>query len=191
MTENIQLQKIVVYGVIIKMSGDNLGVLRWVLYGCKGVHILSHRKHDYTARVLSRGSFDAYTACNNAVDLAVFFRLIFLFKVFFDISESGLIRETGYRSRAVGLPLAEDDLRVFMRLCLVFAGEIEVDIRFLISLKAQKGLEGNVEAVLYKLRSAYGAFFVRQVAAGGTGIALYLIGIKIAVMTNLAPVMRT
>ena len=50
---------------------------------------------------------------------------------------------------------------------LVFAGEVQVDIRHLVALEAKEGFKRNVEAVLDQRIAADRAFFVRQIHADG------------------------
>ena len=58
-----------------------------------------------------------------------------------------------------------------MGLGLIFAGEIEVDVRHLVAAEAQEGLKGDAEALLGKLCSAFRAAGVGQIrAAGGMGL---------------------
>ena len=50
---------------------------------------------------------------------------------------------------------------------LVFAGEVQVDVRHLVALEAQEGFKGNVEPVLHQGIAADGTLFVRQVHTDG------------------------
>ena len=56
---------------------------------------------------------------------------------------------------------------VIMDARLVFAREIQVDIRYLVTLEAEEGLEGDVEALLGERLAAPGADLVRQIDAAG------------------------
>ena len=78
-----------------------------------------------------------------------------------------------------------------MRLTLVFSGEIQVNIRFLISLKAQEGFKGNVKPVLHKRLAAVRAKLIRHVTARITGIGSYLRGIKVVIVTIGTAIMGT
>ena len=59
-----------------------------------------------------------------------------------------LIRQSTDGTCTEGLPGAEDNLRIFVRLGLILSGEIQINIRLLISLKAQEGFKGNIKTVL-------------------------------------------
>ena len=50
---------------------------------------------------------------------------------------------------------------------LVFAREIQVDIRHLVALEAEEGLERNIETLLGERLAALGTDLVRQVDAAG------------------------
>ena len=52
-----------------------------------------------------------------------------------------------------------------MGIRLVFAGEVQVDIRHFVTAKSQEGLKGDVEAVLLKLASALRTYRIRQIRA--------------------------
>ena len=52
---------------------------------------------------------------------------------------------------------------------LVFAGEVQVDIRHLAAAEAQESLEGDVKAVLHILGAADRAYLVRHVGAAAVG----------------------
>ena len=78
-----------------------------------------------------------------------------------------------------------------MSLTLILTGEIQVNIRFLVSLKAKEGLKGNVKSVLYKRFPAYRTVLIRHITPCISCIRLYLRRIKIIIMTVGTPVMRT
>ena len=83
------------------------------------------------------------------------------FKIILHITESGLVRQGCNGSGTESLSCAEDNLRVFMRLGLVLTGEVQVDIRLLISLESQERLERNIKAILMKFLSTHRADLVR------------------------------
>lgn len=61
--------------------------------------------------------------------------------------------------------LPEEHLGVFMRVGLVVAGEVKVDVRRLLAVEAEEGLERDVVPVHQHRRAALGAVFRRQVEA--------------------------
>ena len=63
--------------------------------------------------------------------------------------------------------LAEHLHAVGVRLGLIFAGEVEVDIRDLVAAEAEERLERDIEPVFVKLCPALRAHGVRQVRAAG------------------------
>ena len=72
--------------------------------------------------------------------------------VLFNIAKRRFIRNRADGTRAEGMPRPENHLRVLMRLALVLAGEIQVDIRFLVPGKDIPGATGQVRAGYSKLR---------------------------------------
>ena len=77
-----------------------------------------------------------------------------------------------------------------MRAALVLSREIQVDIRLLVTLKAEEGFKWNIEAVLFKRFPADRAIFIRHVTASHTCKFPDLLGIKIKIMTIGAVIMR-
>ena len=78
------------------------------------------------------------------------FRLLLasLLIIILHITESRLVRQRTDGSRPEGLAFSENNLRIAVGLTLIVAGEVQVDIRLLVSLKSQEGLKGNIKAVL-------------------------------------------
>ena len=71
-----------------------------------------------------------------------------LFIIIFHITKGGLICQRTDGSCTEGLACSEDNLRIVVCLALVIPGEIQVDIRLLISLESQEGLEWNIKSFL-------------------------------------------
>ena len=87
--------------------------------------------------MLSRASAHSRTALYNPVDFAVSLLASALFKIIFHITERRLIRQRADRTGTERLSCAENNFRIFMRLTLIFAGKVQVDIRLLIPLKSE------------------------------------------------------
>ena len=119
-----------------------------MLYRCKGIDGLSQRKNDDTARMLSGGPAHSGTSHDDPVDLAVPFAGSPFFIVFFYIAKCSLVCQCTNSPCTEGLTCAEDNLRIFMRLGLVITGEIQVDIRLLVSLETKERLERNIKSFL-------------------------------------------
>ena len=90
------------------------------------------------------------TSGSNTVDLTGPLMNATFFKIILHITESGLVRQGCNGSGTKSLTRAEDNLRVFMRLGLVLTGEVQVDIRLLISLKSQECFKRDVCFVIFK-----------------------------------------
>ena len=78
---------------------------------------------------------------------------------------------------------------VGMGLGLVFAGEVQVDIGHLVAAKAQEGLKGDVEAVLFELAAAFWADGIRQVRTAAIALG-YIEGGVLALRVRAAIVRR-
>ena len=140
--------------------------------------------------MLARGAPHTDTALHKAVNLALSLSGPVLLKVVFHIAEGRLFRQGTYGARAEGLPLSENDLRVGVRRALVLSRKVQVDIRFLISLKAEEGLKGNIKTVFSHLCAAMRADLIRHIAARGARKLLRNLRIEIRVAAVRADVMR-
>ena len=95
-----------------------------MLHRGKGVDVLSHGKHDDTAGMLSGTSPDAGTALGNPVDFTGSLVDASLLIVVLYITECGFVRKGRNGTGTEGLSGAENNFRVFVRLTLVFTGEV-------------------------------------------------------------------
>ena len=194
MPQNIQLQQIGINGVIIKMRADNIavGVIRRMLHRGKGVDILSHRKDDNAARMLAGRPPDSRASLHNPVYFAAAFVNSFFLIIVFHKTESGLVCQCPDGSRLKGLSGAEDNLCVFVRLCLIFPRKIQVNIRLLVPLEPQKGLKRNVKAEFLHFSAAHRTVFIRHIAPGHSHLPVFfhVRRIKLHVLVILAQIMR-
>ena len=192
MAEDIELQQIVVNGMIIKMCRDNIcrHIIRRVLYRRKRIDILAERKYDDPSRMLTGTPSDSGASLYDPVNLAVTLSLFPLFKIILNIAKGSLIGKRANGARAERLPVPEYDFCIFVRVTLVIPGKVQVDIWFLVALETEERLKRDIKAVLYELLPAYGAHLIRHIPAAPSCICPYFFGIKIAVMAALAVVVR-
>ena len=102
-------------------------------------------RHDHhAAGVLTGGALDAGAAQRQAVFLGVIDGALPLVQIFFNVAVGRFILNTGHRTGLEHVGLAEQFLCVAVHIRLVLAGEVQVDIRFLITVEAEEGLEGDV-----------------------------------------------
>ena len=150
MSQNIQLQQVMVDGMVVKVCGYGIRghIIRRMLYRGEGVNILPQRQYNNTAGMLTSTSPHSGTSGSDTVDLAGPLMNATFFKIILHITESGLVRQGCNGSGTESLSCAEDNLRVFMRLGLVITGEIQVDIRLLVSLETKERLERNIKSFL-------------------------------------------
>ena len=183
-SQNIQFQQVVVDGVIVKMGGDGVRghIIRRMLHRGKGVNVLSHRQNNDTAGVLTGTSPDSGTPCDNPVDFAGSLVDAPLLKIIFHIPKGSLVRQGCNGSRTEGLSVAENNLRVLMGFTLVLTGEVQVNIRLLISLKSQEGFKRNIKALLGQRMSAHRAVLIRHITSGTATVFFYLRRVKVIVV---------
>ena len=192
LSQDIQLQQVVVDAVVVKMGGNGaLHIVGRMLDGRKGGHFLPVGKHHDAAGVLSRGTAHLGAAHGDALHLrpahagdAV------LLVVPEHIAVGGLVLHGADGPRLVGLALAEDHLGVGVGLGLVISRKVQVDIRLLVSLKAQEGLKRNVKAVLDELFPTDGAYCIRHVAARLVGVFLHHFAVEVHIVALGTAVMR-
>ena len=191
MSENIEFQQVMIDRMVIEMGRHDIGfhIVGRMLYRSKRVNILSHRQHDDAARMLPRASSDARTPHDKAIDLTGPFPHPMIFIIIFHIAKSRLIRQRTDRTRAVSLPVTENNFRIFMRLTLVFAGKIQIDIRLFIAFETEKRFKGNVKSFLLQRRSADRAILIRHITAGAAAESNDFLGIKIIIMTFRTQIM--
>ena len=97
----------------------------------KSIDVFPQRKYDNAARVLARASSDACASLQKALDLAVSLSRVSALKVILYIAIRCFFSDCRDRAGFKSLLMAEDDFGIGVRLTLVFAGEVEVDIGLL------------------------------------------------------------
>ena len=125
-SENIQLQQVMVNGMIIKMRCYCPGrlVIGRMLYRRKGINLLSQRHDDDAARMLSRRPPDTDTAGSKTSQFTAPFLNLMVLKITSGITVGRLFRQRTDRSSSEGLTFTENNLCVIVGLALVFTGEV-------------------------------------------------------------------
>ena len=137
--------------------------------------------------MLPCGAFHAHAARNEAICLALVEAHALLLTIALDVAVDRFLLQAGDRARAEGMAFAEHLLHVFVRDRLIFAGEVQVDIRRFIALEAKEYLKGDLIAELFVFCAAHRAVRIRHVHTAGIFCAVH---IKIAVLAVRANVMR-
>ena len=114
----------------------------------KFLDLFSHGKYDNTSRMLSCASPDTGAALDNTVDLTVTLVLSPLFIIILHITKCRLIRQGTDGTGLEGLAFSENNLCIMMGIRLIFTGEVQVDIRLLVSLESKEGLKWNIKSLL-------------------------------------------
>ena len=175
------------------MSRDNaaLHIVCRVLDRRKFINIMAVREHNDAARMLAGTAPDPGTSFRDPLDLAA---ALALFPLLVIVLYKTVSRLVGQRTDSPGLkcmPFSEKHFRIFVSLGLIVSGEVQVDIRLLVSLESEECLEWDVKSGFHQRLAAYRAGLVRHIIAAAAGIGSYLIRIEIAVMAFAAVVMRT
>ena len=139
-----------------------------MLYRSKFLNFLTYRKNNDTARVLSCRSSDTGASLNDPVNLTVTLMLSTFFIIIFHITECCFFCKCADGSCLECLTLTENNLRITMGICLIFTGEIQVNIRLFISLKSKERFKRNVKSLFIHLCSTFRADTIRHIASRHT-----------------------
>ena len=115
--------------------------------------------------MLAGGAAHAYAAGRKAVFLCPAGISAMLRQVFLGISKGCFFCNRANRACPEHMGSAKHFRTVSMGSGLIFAGEVQVDIRYLITAEAQEGLKGDVKAILFHPTAAVGTLEVRQISA--------------------------
>ena len=192
MPQNIQLQQVMINGMVIKVSCNNvrLRIISRMLHRCKRINFFSQRKYDNSSRMLTGTSSNSSTSLYNPVNFTVSFSLSALLIIVLYISKCRLIRQCSNGSGTVSLTGSKNNLRIFMCITLIISREIQVDIRLLISFKSQECLKRNVKSVFHQRFPTDRTCLIRHIPSAAACISSYLIRFKITVMTFFTIIMR-
>ena len=191
-SQNVELQQVVVNGMIVKMRCDNrrCHIVGRVLHRRKRIDLLSERKNHDAAGVLTGRSPHTDAPSGKPLDFTLSLADASVLTVAKRIAVGCLVGDRRNGARLEGLLMAENNLRIGMRLGLVLSREVQVDIRLLVSLEAKEGLKRNVKAGTGQRLPAVRAVLLRHIHAAFPRIGFYLLGIKIRIMARLTVVMR-
>ena len=104
--------------MVVKVRGDDIrsGIVGRMLHRGEGIDLLSQRKYDNSARMLSRGPSDAHASLYDPVDLAGTLPDLPFFIVMFHIPVGGLVRQGSDGTRPEGLAGSENYFCIFVAL---------------------------------------------------------------------------
>ena len=167
MAQHIQFQEVFLHGMVFKVGGNliGVGVVGRVLDRAEVPNLIFLGNDHQAAGVLARGPADAHAARSQASLLGPGRRLAPFGQVFFHVAEGGFFRHGANGACPENVGFSEHFNTVGVGFCLIFSGEVQVDIRHLVAAEAQEGLKGDVEAVLFHLRAALGTHCVGKVRA--------------------------
>ena len=168
MPQNIHFQNIIVDRVEIKVGSFPGGVLvigRILNRGeIVNIHIIGHNNNP--RRVLTGRPFDPSCALGETVLLSSPELNIVIPLESLNITIGSLIGHRSNRPGPENVLLADQYLHVVVGDWLVVSGEVQVDIRHLVSFESQEGLERNIVTVLHQQGPTLRALLLWQVKAG-------------------------
>ena len=166
--ELVKLEEVCLHAVIFKMGGDDIGIriIRRVLHRAEVRHIHILRDDDKPTGMLARGALDTHETQSKAVFLRFGSLDAPLFQILLDIAVGSFFRKGADGAGTEDMVGTEENFRVFMCLCLIFAGKVKVNIRrFLITRVAQEGFKRDIESVSIHSCAAFRAVLFGHVSA--------------------------
>ena len=137
-TQNIQLNQSTGNGMIIKMgcNGGRGLIISRMLQGSKEMHIHIPGYYHNSSRMLTGGTLYPITADSHLIYIGLplglpLFLIILAYKAI-----GGLLRHCTNRASPKHIVLAKQLFRIFVSHWLIFTGEIQINIRHLIPIKA-------------------------------------------------------
>ncbi len=166
-SQDVQLQQVLVDGVIVKVGRDDIGlhIVGRMLHRAELVDFMTPGHDDDATGVLPRSFPHPFTATGKPVRLELVDGELTLFKVFHHIAISRFALDGADGPGFVYVFRTKDFIYEFVRRRLVFACEIQVDVRLFVRFKSQERLKGNGKPLLVVLGAADRAFFRRHVHA--------------------------
>ena len=183
MAELVELEEVCLHAVVFKMGGNDVAVriVGRVLHGAEIRDVLILRDDDEAAGVLAGRALDADAAEREAVHLRLRQRLAAFLEVLEHIAIGRLFSQRADRAGAEHVIRAEELLRIFVRLALIFTREVQVDIGHFIASEAEERLKRDIEPVLAQLRAALRAHLVRHIrtaAKARTGVKVRILALR-------------
>ena len=157
-----------------------------MLHRGKVVYVIIIRHNDHSARVLRRGALYSGAAYRKALHLGVVEFNAALLAVLLYEAVCCLILNCGNCSRLEHVVLAEQFFGVAVYLTLDLAGEVQIDIRRLVSLEAKERFKRDIVAVADHINAAVRTVFLGEVESR----AYRAIGYELVVAALRAAVMR-
>ena len=178
--------------MVIKMRCNDITVLiiRRMLHRCEFFNLYPHRKNNDSSRVLTGCPSDTGTTLYDTVDLTVTFMLSALLIIVLYVTERSLFCKSTNCSGFKCLAFSEDNLRITMRIRLIFTREVKVNIRLFISFKSKERFKRNIKSFFIHLCPTLRAYFIRHIASGHTTEFFNFRRIKITVFTFRTQIMR-
>ena len=178
--------------MVVEMGSDRIRchIVGRTLNRCKLVNLMSHWKYDDPPRMLSGSSSNTGTSLYNTVDFANTFMLTTFFIIIFYISKGCFISQCTNGTGTESLSRTKNNFCITVGLTLIVPREVQVDIRFFVSLKSKECFERNIKSFFCQRLSAHRTISILHVTSNLTGIGFYNIRIKIYKVTGWTNIVR-
>src|SRR5690554_2582295 len=113
------------------------------------MNIIFFRYYKYSSWMLACSSFNTCTTFNQPVGLCVCSNYSLIIKILFYITICCLLCYSTYSSCPKDITLTKKLFCKLMYPCLIFTRKIQVNIRYLVPVKAHKDLKGNIISELH------------------------------------------
>ena len=169
--QNIQLYQTAADGMIIKMGGNGFRgqIICRMLQRCKEMHIHIARHYHDTRWMLACGTLYSLTACRHMANKGLPLGLSLFLVVFLHKTVGGLIRHCSNGAGSEYIVLAKKLLCVLMSHRLIFTREVQINIWYLISIKAQEHCKRNFVTILQHIGTTHRTFLIWQIIAAAIG----------------------
>ena len=149
----------------VEVGGYSIAVdvVSRMLNRTKVVNLKFTRNDDHSAWMLTGRAFNTGTADGQTLGLSLIEKQASFLGVLLDVTESGLVGNGCNSSRLENVFGSEQGLGELMGARLILAREVKIDIRGLIPVEAEEGLEGNIVTVAYHIGVTMGAVLLRKV----------------------------
>ena len=167
MPQHIKLEQRVMQRMEVKVGGQYtlFRHIGRVLDGAEVVDIILTGNDDHTAGMLACRVFDADTAEAKPVDLGRRCRSPLLLQIFFDKAVGLALLNAADGAGLENIFTAEYFLNIAVGALLVLRRKVEIDIRFLVAVEAEKGLKGDILPIAEHRCAAVRAVFIGQIKA--------------------------
>ena len=155
----------------VEVSGLPLSchIICWILDRCKVINIHVVRDNNDSARVLSSRPLDSGSSLRQTLNFCVSVELPVVALIALDKSIGRLSRNGTNSTSPKGILRTKDIPHVQVGAWLIFSGEVQVNIGYLVPVKSKESLKWNILTVLAQLAAALWTVLIRHIKARTIG----------------------